>query len=752
MRRLGRRRSSNNALQFTHGAPAPLPEGLNFEAKEGMLMTRSTKRSRTTSAIRSAVSSSSAWKPRWFILSNDSLRWFTHKQNGAEPEHRGHVFLASATLNANPDPRELKSLSAPKHAPLLCVKLSSPTLQQPLYVYAADLAEKGQWVSAIESNIYLANNPRGGVYAATGFGEARSRTDSGGEARAVSAAPEARTRIAASCISGGSPSSSDISAGGSPPPNAAPAAGTRLSSVTGPQRRAAQAAAEEEEEGDEAEANLDFSAILASAAPAVGRLDLAPGKSHGASAAAKSSDAHWPSGRRRAATTAADDAMDAALRNRLLGQRAPAEAAASTAQLPPAEAAAEAAAEEAAEAEDIVDVDFSDIYACAPPVGRLDLASPARPAKKSSGRQRAATMAAANAASGVSHVGGGRDPSLPTVTRWGAKKGKFPPPPPKAASDGDAISRERAATTGGSMLRRMSRGRSSAGDAAAAASSADGGASNGGGDGGRAKRGMSVHAFAPWSTGWIEGRRNSLRRSSTGGGAAEAAAAAARAGGGSAGGKSRRPPAHRSLPDSERSADSGRSGGEEESSSDDEIQGTAEATTSWVQRRGANMRARAATMGSLLGRRSSVRLDSAAANGAAANGAAAAADAYASSGAATPYGAAGPPGQVVKATNVAGRSGRQRAATMAAIDAASALGATSFTSSCNIVRDRAQQFEQPVPPPAPVPVAQHAASTDRVPSASAPSGSATTRSARAASMGSSIMDSGLGPRMCSTTL
>ena len=40
-------------------------------------------------------------------------------------------------------------------------------------VYAADLAEKQRWVSALERNIYLAINPRGGMYATAGFHRAR---------------------------------------------------------------------------------------------------------------------------------------------------------------------------------------------------------------------------------------------------------------------------------------------------------------------------------------------------------------------------------------------------------------------------------------------------------------------------------------------------------------------------------------------------------------------------------------------------
>ena len=59
--------------------------------------------------------------------------------------------------------------------------------------------------------------------------------------------------------------------------------------------------------------------------------------------------------------------------------------------------------------------------------------------------------------------------------------------------------------------------------------------------------------------------------------------------------------------------------------------------------------------------------------------------------AANPYGAAGPPGQRVQATPVAGKSTRMRAATMAAADAALQIDLATDGSG---VRARAAKFEQ----------------------------------------------------------
>ena len=120
--------------------------------------------------------------------------------------------------------------------------------------------------------------------------------------------------------------------------------------------------------------------------------------------------------------------------------------------------------------------------------------------------------------------------------------------------------------------------------------------------------------------------------------------------------------------------------------------------------------------------------------------------------AATPYGAAGPPGQRVQATTVAGRSGRMRAATMAAADAAKQIDLATTGSG---VRARAALFEQQQeePPPQPQPAAAKAARSvrlqDVMPAMDVEG--AGTRSVRAASSESlgSAADS---PRKRATTL
>jgi hypothetical protein len=138
--------------------PPVLPEGLTFESREGMLTTRSSSKKRVS------------WKPRWFALSADALRWYTHRNDGTVPQLRGFLKLQSVTLTTELDPRELKAMSVPKHGSLLCFKIETRSGNPPpLFVHTADFGEKQRWVSALERNIYLASNPRGGVYASNGF-------------------------------------------------------------------------------------------------------------------------------------------------------------------------------------------------------------------------------------------------------------------------------------------------------------------------------------------------------------------------------------------------------------------------------------------------------------------------------------------------------------------------------------------------------------------------------------------------------
>ena len=73
-----RRNSSDETLVVVQQHAPALPPGLEFAALEGVLMAKSSK-----SSFKSAVISS-AWKPRYFVLSDDTLRWYTHRRDGVE--------------------------------------------------------------------------------------------------------------------------------------------------------------------------------------------------------------------------------------------------------------------------------------------------------------------------------------------------------------------------------------------------------------------------------------------------------------------------------------------------------------------------------------------------------------------------------------------------------------------------------------------------------------------------------------------
>ena len=263
------------------------------------------------------------------------------------------------------------------------------------------------------------------------------------------------------------------------------------------------------------------------------------------------------------------------------------------------------------------EIDFSRIVGSQfAPIGRLDIAD-----APGGGRTRAATMAA----------GSGRPPT--SAKAWGAGIGGFPPPPTPRAPPPTTMP-----TTAPQ---------------------------------GRLNRGMSAHAFAPWTSS-VFGRRGSSSSSSSNPSAYESAVLPAASANSSSTSHRRRPPAHRPRPGSGRDSEEE---GEADSSSDEELQGTAEATTSWVRRRSAAMRA--ATVGNLA-RCSFSRSGST--------------DGSSSANPSASFGAAGPPGLVVKGTIVAGRAGRARAATMAAQDAADTI--CSASARAGAVRARAQQYEE----------------------------------------------------------
>ena len=133
---------------------------------EGVL----TARSRRSSPLRSAVGQHH-WKTRWFVLAGDTLEWYTHRTDGSMPQPRGQARLERAALVTDLEQPDERSAPVPRKGAALCLKLTAASLAQPLYVRAADADEKSRWAGALQRNIYLATNPRGGVLASLGFRE-----------------------------------------------------------------------------------------------------------------------------------------------------------------------------------------------------------------------------------------------------------------------------------------------------------------------------------------------------------------------------------------------------------------------------------------------------------------------------------------------------------------------------------------------------------------------------------------------------
>ena len=138
MAALFRRRAASEApAVYLSTAPPELPEGLSYESKDGVLVARNT--SKRKSMVTKAVTMNATWKPRWFVLSGDSLRCYTHRQDGSQPELRGYHQLQSCIVVGELEPRELKDKSVPKHALMATFKIVSKGGQPPpLYVHAVD--------------------------------------------------------------------------------------------------------------------------------------------------------------------------------------------------------------------------------------------------------------------------------------------------------------------------------------------------------------------------------------------------------------------------------------------------------------------------------------------------------------------------------------------------------------------------------------------------------------------------------------
>ena len=170
----GRRRSSSSSSATYVSAVPQLPAGLQWETLEAPLWLCG----RTRSATKAFRSGRLRWKPRHFELSADTLRWYTHRRDGSVPELRGQLYLQEARLTTEVDSKDLKAHAAPKQAFNLCFRLTpkASSNQSSLYIHASSDEEKGRWTQALEHNIYLATNPRGGALAADGF-KARSLQD-----------------------------------------------------------------------------------------------------------------------------------------------------------------------------------------------------------------------------------------------------------------------------------------------------------------------------------------------------------------------------------------------------------------------------------------------------------------------------------------------------------------------------------------------------------------------------------------------
>ena len=232
MAALFRRRAASEApAVYLSTAPPELPEGLSYESKDGVLVARNT--SKRKSMVTKAVTMNATWKPRWFVLSGDSLRCYTHRQDGSQPELRGYHQLQSCIVVGELEPRELKDKSVPKHALMATFKIVSKGGQPPpLYVHAVDEQEKLRWVEAIMQNIYLASNPRGGRFAEAGLpppqtaGGARSPTGafgssgvSGGGGSSDSVTDAARPRAQTTMLGGMAQQRQSTEEGIAPPRN-----------------------------------------------------------------------------------------------------------------------------------------------------------------------------------------------------------------------------------------------------------------------------------------------------------------------------------------------------------------------------------------------------------------------------------------------------------------------------------------------------------------------------------------------------
>ena len=168
MKKLERRNSSEGVV-IQRGA-SQLPAGLRYKRVEGAL----SKKSRDRQKIARRLSNDSGWRVRFFVLENDALLYYASEQVRLQPQPpvRGHMSLQGLTLTRSLDERELRALQPPRAFAQFVIKLAPQDEAQggrPLYLHATNEREYLKWCDALQHNIYLTNNPRGGRFAATGF-------------------------------------------------------------------------------------------------------------------------------------------------------------------------------------------------------------------------------------------------------------------------------------------------------------------------------------------------------------------------------------------------------------------------------------------------------------------------------------------------------------------------------------------------------------------------------------------------------
>ena len=139
-------------------ANADIPRTVDFQAMQGSLA----KQSRKNSTLRKTVGDD-GWRQRWFVLDGSMLSWYRCSTPSSE-DFRGQLPLEKASVSQLSE-KELRAQRANADLSLKLVDKDG----KPFYLQAATSQERADWLSALEQNIYLTANPRGGRYAAQGL-------------------------------------------------------------------------------------------------------------------------------------------------------------------------------------------------------------------------------------------------------------------------------------------------------------------------------------------------------------------------------------------------------------------------------------------------------------------------------------------------------------------------------------------------------------------------------------------------------